>query len=111
MQTKKILLIGGLGLIAYWLYKRSKNAKNIIDLDPPYQDVKNMGSADIKKIANPISDEPTMVDTKNKTIVLDLNKDRERKKFSQIIPEDVVRDYNTSKEETIMNRRIGVKII
>jgi predicted nuclease of restriction endonuclease-like RecB superfamily len=40
-----------------------------------------------------------------------LNKDRERKKFTQIIPEDLLKDYNTSKEKTIMNRRIGVKII
>jgi len=103
METKKILLIGGLGLLAYWLYKKSKKGKNIIDLDPPYEDA--------KKVTNPISDEPTLVDTKNKTIVLDFNKDRERKKFSQIIPEAIVRDYDTSKEETIMRRRIGVKII
>jgi hypothetical protein len=103
METKKILLLGGLGLIAYWLYKRSKKAKNIIDLDPPYEDT--------KKLSNPTSDEPTLVDTKNKTIVLDLNKNIERKKFSQIVPEAVVRDYDTSKEETIMRRRIGVKYI
>ena len=121
MKTENIFLLGGIALVTYLVYKSNKKNKKIIDVDPNYADVKKFDTTK-KEVVNPISDEPTLVDTKNKTIVLDLNKGKESKEldlnkgkesnnFSQVIPQDIFKEYNTSKEDTIMKKRIGVKII
>jgi hypothetical protein len=81
MKTENILLIGGLGLIAYWLFKKPKK---VIDIDPPME---------MQKIEEP------------KTIVLDLNKTKNEGLF----PESMAKDYDSSLFSTIAPPRYTIK--
>lgn len=102
MKAENIILLGGLGLIFYWLYSKDKDNSSsveVVDIEPI-----KVNKVDIKSIKESeptiTSDEPTKIDTKAKTIVLDLNA-QERKKFSQRVPDAIVKDYDTSLNKTI----------
>jgi hypothetical protein len=114
MKAENILLLGGLGLIFYWLYSKDKEKVvdvKVIDVEPTKVSSMNTTTKEIIESKPSITtDEATKVDTKAKTIVLDLNAS-ERKKFSQRIPDAIVKDFDTSKEKTIMNDRISVKVV
>ena len=84
MKTENILLIAGLGFIAYWL---TKKPKKVIDIDPPME-------MEMEKVEEP------------KTIVLDLNKTRRNE---GLFPESMAKDYNASVMRTIAPPRTFIK--
>jgi hypothetical protein len=76
MKTKDILIIGGLALIVYWVYK-NKKAKKPINIDLPLEQPK---------------EEP-------KTIVINMN--NKRKRPSGMFPNSMYAQYNASKMATV----------
>ena len=83
MKLENLLLIAGVGFIAYWLVKKPIK---VIDIDPPME-------------AEIIKEEP-------KTIVLDLNKTRRNE---GLFPESMAKDYNASVMRTIAPPRTFIK--
>jgi len=81
MKLENLLLVAGVGFIAYWLVKKPIK---VIDINPPME---------IQK------EEP-------KTIVLDLNKTRRN---GGLFPDGMVKDYNASKFRTVAPPMVVVK--
>jgi hypothetical protein len=81
MKAENLLLIAGIGFIAYWLVKKPIK---VIDINPPME---------IEK------EEP-------KTIVLDLNK---TKRNSGLFPDNMAKDYNASKFSTVAPPMVVIK--
>ena len=81
MKLENLLLVAGVGFIAYWLVKKPIK---VIDINPPMEMEK---------------EEP-------KTIFLDLNK---TKRNGGLFPDDMVRDYNASKFNTVAPPSVLVK--
>jgi len=79
MKLENLLLVAGVGFIAYWLVKKPIK---VIDINPPME-----------------KEEP-------KTIVLDLNK---TKRNGGLFPDDMVKDYNASKFSTVAPPMVVVK--
>jgi hypothetical protein len=73
MKLENLLLVAGVGFIAYWL---AKKPIKVIDINPQMEMQK---------------EEP-------KTIILDLNK---TKRNGGLFPESMVKDYNASKFSTV----------
>jgi hypothetical protein len=84
MKAENVLLIVGIGFIAYWL---AKKPNKVIDIDPPME-------IDVDKVEEP------------KTIVLDLNKTGRNE---GLYPESMVKDYNASVMGTIAPPRTFIK--
>lgn len=82
LATENLLIIAGIGFIAYWLFKKTKNAKTI---DIP------MGA----------SYKPT---EEKKTIVLDLS-GRQNRDVSSLFPNNMVKDFDTMREKTFAPAR------
>lgn len=76
METKNILIIGGIALIGYYIYKNRK-AKKPIFIDPPLEQPKQ---------------EPS-------TIVINMNNRRQRP--SGLFPNSMYAQYNASKMATV----------
>jgi hypothetical protein len=76
METKNIVIIGGIVLIAYLVFKKKK-AKKPINIDPPLEQPKQ---------------EPS-------TIVINMN--NKRKRPSSLFPNSMYAQYNASKFATI----------
>jgi hypothetical protein len=76
METKNIVIIGGIVLIAYLVFKKKK-AKKPINIDPPLEQPKQ---------------EPS-------TIVINMN--NKRKRPSSLFPNSMYAQYNASKMATV----------
>lgn len=76
METKNIVIIGGIVLIAYLVFKKKK-AKKPIDINPPLEQPKQ---------------EPS-------TIVINMN--NKRKRPSSLFPNSMYAQYNASKMATV----------
>ncbi len=83
MKFENLLLIAGVGFIAYWLVKKPIK---VIDIDPPMEMEKQ-------------KEEP-------KTIVLDLNKTRRNE---GLFPERMAKDFDASFYSTIASPRTFIK--
>jgi len=81
MKAENLLILVGVGFIAYWLVKKPIK---VIDINPPME---------IEK------EEP-------KTIVLDLNK---TKRNSGLFPDNMAKDYNASKFRTVAPPMVVIK--
>jgi len=82
MKLENLLLIAGVGFIAYWLVKKPIK---VIDINPPME-------AELQKV------EP-------KTIVLDLNKTRRNE---GLFPERMAKDFNVSSFKTVSPPRYTI---
>jgi hypothetical protein len=83
MKLENLLLIAGVGFIAYWLVKKPIR---VINIDPPME-------AELQKV------EP-------KTIVLDLNKTRRNE---GLFPERMAKDFDVSKIKTVSPAKYSIK--
>jgi hypothetical protein len=81
MKLENLLLVAGIGFIAYWFIKKPTK---VIDINPPME----------------------METEEPQTIVLDLNK---TKRNSGLFPDDMVKDYNASKFSTVAPPSVLVK--
>ena len=81
MKLENLLLVAGVGFIAYWLVKKPIK---VIDINPPMEMEK---------------EEP-------KTIFLDLNK---TKRNGGLFPDNMVKDYNASKFRTVAPPMVVIK--
>jgi len=82
MKIENVIIIGGLGFLAYWLLKKQPK---VIDINPTMEDTKN--------------EEP-------KTIYLDLSN---RNKKRNLFPESFVRDFDASKFRTVAPPSVVIK--
>ena len=84
MNTKNLLLIGGLAVVGYLIYKQSKKpkAQNNADVTPPAPD-------------------PAPV-----PVIINLNRP---KRFRGFFTDEVVKDYNTSKFATFAPAKVKIQ--
>ena len=82
MKIENVIIIGGLGYLAYWLLKRQPK---VIDINPTMENTK--------------VEEP-------KTIYLDLSN---RKKNRNFFPESFVKDFDASKFSTVAPPSVVIK--
>jgi uncharacterized protein YneF (UPF0154 family) len=75
MKLQNVLIIGGVALVGYWLWKKSK--KKVIDINPPMEQPK---------------EEP-------KTIRISMS--GSRRKNRNLFPQSMYSEYNTSKSATV----------
>jgi hypothetical protein len=83
MKIENVLIIGGLGIIAYWLLKKQPK---VVDINPPMEEPKKEEA---------------------KTIYLDLSD--KRKKNRNVFPNSFVRDFDASKFRTVAPPMVVVK--
>jgi hypothetical protein len=90
MKLENLLLIAGVGFIAYWLVKKPIK---VIDIDPPME-------SELPK------------NEERKTIVLDLNKTRRNEGLMRnegLFPERMAKDFNISPFKTVSPPRYSIK--
>lgn len=85
LVTENLLILAGVGFIAYWLFKKTKNAKTI---DP------KMGES-----YNPAEEK--------KTIILDLS-GKAKRDVSSLFPNNMVRDFDSREVKTFAPARTTI---
>jgi len=115
MKLEDVLILGGVGLIAYYLIKKPKQ---IIDINPKLEKVIPNLEANISKVNSAVSNEVNSLLNQNssnsssnsnldkQTVYLDLSQKKQRRK--SLFPDDIHGVYNASENATVAKRRVQV---
>lgn len=113
MKIEDVLILGGVGLIAYYLIKKPKQ---IIDINPNLEKIIPNLEANISKVNSAVSNEVNSLLNQNiknsnsnldkETIYLDLSQKKKRKQG--LFSDDIHGVYNASENATIAKRKVQV---
>ena len=116
MDIEDVLILGGLGFVAYYLLKKNKE---IIDINPKLEKARPNLEANISKINSAVSNEvnsllnqnsnsSTIPNNDKQTIYLDLGQKKKRKQ--PLFPEEIYGRYNSSSNATISHKPVQVTL-
>ena len=115
MDIEDVLILGGVGLIAYYLIKKPKQ---IIDINPKLEKIIPNLEANISKVNSAVSNEVNSLLNQNsnsssstnldkETIYLDLSQKKKRRQ--NLFSDDIHGVYNSSENATIAKRPVQVR--
>jgi hypothetical protein len=116
MKIEDVLILGGVGFIAYYLLKKPKQ---IIDINPSLEKMIPNLEANISKVNSAVSNEVNSLLNQNsnksdstncncdkQTVYLDLS--QKKKKKQGLFSDDIYGVYNASENATIAKRNVQV---